>query len=237
MFLNASRLDSLTPDILKSYSKLKLKTVSLGTLGKYNYSDLEEASGLYRDKFENTVIETLNSFKQSGIKVGVESANAYALPYVDVIWDMPIYSSGYDAYLTDVPFYQIVLHGLVTMTTPPVMQTIDSRVTFLKAVETGSELLYCGMYEQSSVLTGSRYDELYGTTYTLWEDHAIKDYKAIMPLLDKVYDQAIIDHTELSDGVIMTTFENGVRVVVNYNNYEVKGPEGQNCKAMNFIVC
>ena len=236
MLLGARQLPITASKVLSSYSKLKLDGVGLGTLGNYLYSDLKVDTGLYRDGFESTVTNILKKYKSAGLSVGADTANAYTYPYTDCIWNMPLYSSGYDIYSTDVPFYQLVLHGYITLTTPPVMQSTDPQVTFLKAVETGSELLYSGMYEDSTVLSGTRYDNLYGTTYTLWLKRAASQYSEIMPLLKKVYDKEITAHKEIANGVFMTTYENGISTVVNYNDYDVLVEKGVTCKAKDFIV-
>ena len=67
-------------------------------------------------------------------------------------------------------------------------------------------------------MKGTRYDHLYGTQYSLWADQAAKLYADYQPLLQQVYDQVIVDHTELATDVMQTVYENGVTVVVNYSD-------------------
>lgn len=236
MLPNRAALLKNAEKVRTSFEKQSMNTISLGTLGHFNYSDLVQTGGSSRDAMEKAVREILSQWNNTASVIGVESANAYTLPQVSCIWDMPLYSSGYDIYATDVPFYQLVLHGWITLTTPPVVQSANPQVTLLKAVETGSELLYAGTYADASILTGSRYDALYGTTYTLWAQNAKEAYTTYMPLLEKVWDQEIINHQQVADGVFVTTYANGVRVAVNYTDNPVEVEAGKICPSMNFII-
>ena len=118
----------------------------------------------------------------------------------------------------DVPFYQIVLHGLLHLTTEPITSANDRETALLFAAETGSEVLFNGMSEDASVLSGTRYDYLYSTTFDLWCDTAVKMYERLKPLYEKTSNSTIIGHTETGD-LTVTVYENGTQVFVNYGSY------------------
>ena len=233
--LSGGKLSDISNRFLSDFKKTGNTALGLGPLGNYAYSDLDEKTGAYKDKFLKTVESVLKSYADAGFYIGADSANAYALPYIDRIWNAPLYSSGYDIYKTDVPFYQMVLHGNINMTTPAVHQSLDPVITILKAAETGIEPLYTGIYEHASKLTNSRYDYLYSSTYTLWQDEAVLEYRKLEPILKKVYNKKIISHKELFDGVFCTEYENGVRVAVNYNTSSTILENGQSCEGLSFI--
>lgn len=167
--------------------------------------------------------------------VSVTGGNAFTLPYVSLVTNVPVCSSGYDVFDKDVPFYQTVLHGYVPYTTKPIAQTADPTLTYLAAVENGSELLYYGMYRDASELFDTDYNYYYGSTWTLWKDKAIEQQKAYEPLQNKVYDQVIVDHSEPMNNVFVTTYANGVVVAVNYNETEVVLENGKTVPARGFI--
>lgn len=135
----------------------------------------------------------------------------------------------------EIPFYQIVFHGYITMTVAPMAQSIDARMNLLKAVESGSELLYGGMYEDASAVTGTRYDHLYSTQYGLWLDDAAETAARYRPLLEKVYKQTITAHQQLSPDVMMTTFEDGTQVIVNYSRAKAT-VNGISIEALDYAV-
>ena len=53
------------------------------------------------------------------------------------------------------------------------------------------------MYAASSEVTGSRYDNLYSTQYSLWKEDAVSQYKRYQSLLEEIYNKTITDHYEL----------------------------------------
>lgn len=60
--------------------------------------------------------EQLDSSLGNGILA--DSANAYALPYVSHITNVPLSSSHFDVFDEDIPFYQLVMHGVIRIRPP-----------------------------------------------------------------------------------------------------------------------
>ena len=205
---------------LASLIEENFDAVSLSTLGDYCYSNFYEDNEQYRYYFPAKVEATLKPYAEK-TKLSFDGGNAYVLPYASLITDVPVHSSGYDVFNEDVPFYQAVLHGWIPYTTESIPQAGNPEVTYLAGVETGSELLYLGIYEEASVLFDTEFDHLYGSTYTLWIDRAVAHYKAYMPVLEQIHDQVITEHGKLDDGVYLTGYANGVQIVVNYNDKDV----------------
>ncbi len=221
---------------LSSYAKLSINSISLDTAGSYSYSNNTlKKDGFHRYYFPAEIEKLMKFYKDKGTSLALSNANAYAIPYAERIYDAPTLCSGYDMFDYEIPFYQLVTHGYVSSTVMPMALSSDRRVNLLKAVESGSELLYGGMYADASQVTGTRFDYLYGTNYQLWIDDAVDAYQRYMPLLDKVYDKAIIRHKELLPDLIMTEFEGGICVIINYNKTEVTF-DGRHIDAEGYIV-
>jgi len=220
--------------LLGKYSKSGYSNISLSNIGSMLYSDFSLEGGIFRDVTQDCFNQMLSEFSESTESLAVDGGNAYALKYADRIWSAPIYSAGYDIFSEDVPFYQIALHGSVAITTPTVIQSTDPKITILKAVETGSELLFGCTYEDSTVLIGSRFENLYSTQYENWIDYALDAYNSYQPLLEKIYDKQITSHSEVLDGVFVTTYENGIKVAVNYNGTQVVLPTGEKVEGKGF---
>ena len=83
------------------------------------------------------------------------------------------------------------------------------------------ELLYNGIFADSSTLTGTAFDYLYSSDYGLWIDDAAEKYAAYTPLLNRIYDSQIISNTTIAEGVKKTVYQNGVTVYVNYTRETV----------------
>lgn len=219
--LSPEKLSFVGDRYLTSLKKQNFGAVNLSTMGEYCYSNFYEKNEQYRSQFPNFVAETLKPYKEAGVKLSFDGGNAYVLPYASLITNVPTHSSGYDIFAEDVPFYQTVLHGYIPYTTESLTQTADPVAAYLAAVETGTELSYIGIHEQASELFDTAYNNLYGSTYTLWMETAAKQYKEYMPLLKKIYNKAIVDHQKLAEDVYMTEYEGGTQVIVNYNDEAV----------------
>lgn len=234
--LTPQNIASVAERYLSSYQKQELQTISLSTLGDYIYSNYSQHDGFHRYFYPEEIQKILQAYRDANLSISLEGANAYAAVFATRIFNTPTQTSGYDMFDAEIPFYQLVFHGYVSMTVMPMAQSASSRVNFLKAVESGSELLFDGMYAASSVVTGTRYDHLYSTQYTLWIDTAADMYTAYQPLLEKIYDKQIVNHGELAPDVMLTVYEGGLQVIVNYTDADYNFGDVV-VKAMDFAVC
>ena len=171
---------------------------------------------------DETVYGTDPHRKSEGYLISGDNANAYAVPYLSKIYNAPTSTSGYKLFDKEIPFYQIVFHGYIPMTGAAVQTELTTNLEFLKAVETGSQILYNCIYEDSSVFRGLREEGLYSSTYTLWKERAARQYESYSALLSKVQNEPIIAHREVSKNVMSTTFADGTQVIVNYNKNSIK---------------
>lgn len=203
----------------ESLKKLGIKNISLYSLSNTLYSDLNGQQPITRTAMQISAQKIFSGCK--GSKVSAECANAYIIPYVAKIYSTPCYSSGYNILDKEIPFYQIVIHGLVDMTSESQFISDNRLVNYLKSIETGSQLLYTGIAKPTSEIVDTDYDYLYGTNYLLWIDDAAQKYKEYQPLLKKIYNSVITDHFEMQFNVYKTVYENGIEVIVNYNNNDV----------------
>lgn len=223
--LNLKLLPKFTDNLVSFYSKLNVNTLSLSTLGSYLYSDLRKSGGTYRPENEIAVTQTLKSVNDKGFSVSVDNANAYVFPYVSKVFEAPSSSSGYDFFTYDVPFYQMVLSGYISYTTESMIQSVDYNKMFLKALETGSDLLFETIFEDSSILRETELSNLYSSSYELWSNKAKQSYEDINAFNNAVKGNSIINHERIADDVYCTTYENGIKVYVNYNNSDFKSDD------------
>ena len=216
--LSAKYLESNYSTLEKSLKRLDMESYSLASITSSIYSDFNSKDTVTRSEMLNSAAAVL---KASGKTAG-ETANSYALPYLNKIFSAPMYSSGYLILDKEIPFYEITLHGMIDLTGESQFVSNDRSVNYLKTVETGSQLMYTGMAADSSEIVDTDYDYLYGTSFSLWKDDAVSKYKEYYPLLKEISDSLIVSHRELQDNVFETGYENGVKVIVNYNSQDVQ---------------
>ena len=131
-------------------------------------------------------------------------------------------STHYDAFNETIPFYHIAIHGLVGYTGQVSNLISESQRVFLRQIEYGAQPAYILTHESSSLLFRTGANQVYSSRYDYWRDEVVRQYKA-MESLEALIAQFIIGHEQLSDGVYQTTYEDGTRVIVNYNEMPYAG--------------
>ncbi len=219
------------PDIFNklsdSFSAENTKCISLNQASNTLYSDFsrENSDGrayIVREDTINILKDGYSKLKNDGFTVLAENANQYLLPYVDYIKDVPLYSSNYDIFDYDIPFVEIVLHGLIPYTTRAINRCADAEELRMLALLTGTPIHYEMMYNNPNKFADSEYDVLYYTNYTGWIDRSVNEYKLFDEIVKSVSDQQIKKYERLAAGEYQTTFANGKTVYVNTETNEVK---------------
>lgn len=227
-----SKLATVAEKIKKSASGWNLKGISLDTLTSMVYSDYSDAqyySGANTVEQFSTIVK---NFTGSEYKVAGSDANAYLAGLCDHIYDAPTKSSRYRNYTVDVPFYQIVFKGYVSMSGTSLNLATNSNTALLKAVETGTGLTYTLIGQYNTNLVSSYQNVFYGSLYydesvgLGVRDTMIATVKEYKEYFDLVNGASIADHKVVAEGVNKTTFDNGISVYVNYGDKDVATDDG-----------
>lgn len=196
--------------------------LSFNSISHRLYSDFSTDNLASRAEFLKTYKKSISKIER---KLSANDANAYMWQFVGKVFEAPASSSRQMIYDGEIPMYQMILKGSVNLTSPSINSSANRRNVFLRAVETGSELCFTVMYKDSEAVSGTDYDYLYGTTYSAVFKDAVLMYKEYAGLLDKISNAVISDYSILDDGVVKTTYSNGLSVYVNYNNTDYKADE------------
>ncbi len=192
-------------EITSGYKEEGLKTISFGGYSSKLVSDFSVKNFSSREDTMNTIIE---GYKQANEDVGsvlADGANAYILPYVDHVTNIPVNSSGFNIVDYDIPFYQMVVHGYVPYSTQAINKSSNSEETFLLALAYGSSLHYDMLYEQSSKLSDTDYADLYYANYEGWLETAAAESKAAEQVLNAVSDKVITRFDIDTENNVLTT--------------------------------
>ncbi len=213
--LSPSHFTEICGEIAENYNAAGLNGVSAGSLTTSLYGDYGKKS-LSRFKAMELAEESFKKLSDS-LENGVlaDSANAYVLPYVSHITNVPMSSSRFDIFNEDIPFYQIVMHGIVPYSTTPVNADADSETLLLMAAATGSLLSYDMLYEETSELKDTEFDIYYYANYADWTETAAAEYKLLKPIYTDVAEAVITGYDVENNGNnITTTYSNGSVVKV-----------------------
>ncbi|WFR60071.1 DUF5696 domain-containing protein [Anaerocolumna sp. AGMB13025] len=173
-----------------------------------------------REKSMKLQIDALANIAAKGTKIMVNGGNAYTLPYASFISDMDLTGEQYQIIDYMVPFYAIALHGLIDYTGSSLNLSGDYQQLLLKSAEYGAGLSFTFMKEAATKLQNSNYTYLFGADYDRWKENAMSIYQRYEKELGFCFNQYITKHQPLAEGVYITTYEDGTRVYVNYNNTE-----------------
>ena len=201
-------------NLAKSYSKYGLTNISVGSASTVIYGDYGRKA-MSREMVKYDLREYYQLLDDQVGSVLADGANAYVLPYVDHITNVPLNSSKFDIFDADIPFYQIVMHGLKSYSTTAVNGDAQIADLILKAVASGSNLRFDLVAEEANELKDTRYDVYYYADAQYWTEDAASCYKFAKDILSDVSDQKITEYNIISDNEIETVYENGTKTLVN----------------------
>ena len=201
-------------EIIESCKDTDVKNIGFGDFSTKLVSDHSKKSPFGREQTMETIVEGYKKAQENVGSVIADQANAYVLPYVSNITNVPVYSSGFNVVDYDIPFYQMVVHGYIPYATKAINASADISETYMLALAAGSAVHYDFTYEESSILQDTTYNDLYYTNYKSWVDDAAAQYKAASKILDGVSKMTISKY-ELSDdqNKITTTYTDGSKNV------------------------
>jgi len=219
--------DSYTPRILLKPTKLVWYTQQLLKSIKsdeFGYSPRVITQNVYIDYdelskgAEQTVecfTESLKLLCDSGGVMSSRSSN-YALPFSELVVDLPYNSSRFDLLDSSVPFYEIAVSGVVPYSYTSINMSADCRLSFLKCIETGAVPKYSLVVGDMSLLAESLGTDWYAGDSKVWVPYIIEQLKEYKDYRGKIENGHIVAHSLVTPYLSKTVFENGVTVLVNF---------------------
>ena len=197
------------------YVSQGLNGISLGELTSALWGDYGKQN-MGRGDTETTLQSCCEDLANQELSLYADPCAAYAFPYADRIGQAPLQSSGFDVFDEDIPFYQLVLHGVIPYSGTPINASADSDQTFLTCIAYGCDPAYDMIYAQASDLKDTNLDSYFYSHYAFWIDTAASEYQLSQEILSGVSDQMIVDFT-LADHTSVTTYADGTVIEVDYD--------------------
>jgi hypothetical protein len=200
---------------MRRASPLGLQNVAFRNMGSRLAGDYNERRHTSREASMKIRQEKFAQLSGNGAKIMVGTGFLYSAPWADFIVDMAVDYQGFSITDASIPFYPIVLHGLVPYTGRAINLAEDYTKNLLKTIESGAGLYFSFMTEETTVLQETKFRQFYANEYHKWVGDADALYKRFSADFAGLYSQAIVDHVILSPGVTVTVYEDGTRVIVN----------------------
>lgn len=214
----------------------KNPAVSFGTLGKYLGGDYTTHTPVSRTDALMTVQAVLENARSAAESMSFDTGNAYVLPYADDIYNIPLNSSRFDAETTAVPFYPMVIHGLVPYCGEAINFSYDRNEQILRSLEYGAVLSYAVIGKDDSELTGTSIGSLY---YSMNSDSNLKEFISLWQRIGafqrKTANQEIAEHISLGENIFCTVYADQSRAYVNYSDKDYNA-DGITVKAHDFTL-
>lgn len=208
------RMDHLTALAEKAAKANEASGIASDDLGSILCSNFRPKN-VSRTESMQVIRETLSALSQAGT-VALSQPGAYALPYLDMAYDMPLSNSSYEFETDAVPFLQIVLSGCVPMFSRSQVAGSASVEQLLRMIDFNLYPHYTLTAEHASALGNSNSNALFATCADDLLDGLAEEYAYLNAYLTPVSGQRIVSRTCPADGISVTCYENGYVVAVNY---------------------
>ncbi|MCA9894417.1 MAG: hypothetical protein KC615_15615, partial [Anaerolineae bacterium] len=159
---------------------------------------------------------------ESPVRIGMYRPNDYLFGLTQAYYDMQLGNNGYIFTSEPVPFLPTVLAGYVPYYGTALNFSSNMREDLLRQVEYGIYPSFFVTQEPTADMLNTRSSWIYTSSIEQWGEDIRSTYAWMNDLLAPVRGQQIVAHEQLASGVYMTTYDNGKRIVVNYNDAPVE---------------
>ena len=225
-------VNRMIDSFMRKASKLGVKNIAFRNMGSKLSGDYHEKRHVSREASMIMRQKKFQQLNQEGRGIIVNTGFTYSVPWTSIITDMMIGDQGFGITDTSVPFYQIVLRGIVPYTGRAINLAEDYSMNLLKTIESGAGLYFSFMTEETAVLQETKFRQFYANEYDKWIGDADALYKKFTADFGHLNNQAITNHVILSPGVTITEYEDGTKVAVNItdNPWNYNGNIIEACK-------
>ena len=217
--LSPSLFSEVFTEAADNFADSGLDGMAVGELAKSLYGDYGKKKISRSDAMK--AAEECMKYIDEKLERGIiaDCANAYAIPYADHIVNIPLTSSRFDIFNEDVPFYQMVVHGLVPYSSTAVNAAANQTYALLMSAVFGSQLRYDMIYAETDTLKDTDYDVYYYANYAEQAAEIGMKYKLLKPVYDDISDSFMIG-CEVENGgrLITAAYSNGTVLSADLDN-------------------
>lgn len=222
--------------MIKLFTTAGVSGISYDGIGNFIFDDYALKQNMFKT---DTIAVQKQILKNSRDGLGqaiAEKGNAYILSTATFIKDVPEGTSTYNIFDREIPFYQMVVHGLMGYSSQIAGNlSSDIEKTCLRWLEYGAVPYFVMSWQGSDKLINTQANGVFTSDIKQWENRVFDIYNKFLPIFEKTYDQQIILHKEINTQVFKTVYANGFTVIVNYNENDVQ-EDGQLIKGKSYAI-
>jgi len=154
----------------------------------------------------------------SGLPIYTHDTNSYLWKSSDAIFDMPMFSSQYVTFDDTVPFLSMVLGGNVPLFAPYANFYPYPRDDLLRLIDFNVYPSFVMTDKSTKYLQETALESIYSAKFSDIERATVTYYDFVNGALKHVVGADMINREVLGSGVVKTTYDNGVSMIINYGD-------------------
>ncbi|MBO9609684.1 MAG: hypothetical protein J7639_27255 [Paenibacillaceae bacterium] len=233
--LNPSSVFQRFTSLLERMKGSGNRSIAFDKLGKTIYHDYNKAHPMGRSETTAQWSNMLRTAAEKQSDVAVEGGNQYVLQYATRLYNIPLTSSQYRINDETIPFYQMVVHGMIPYTSEPGNLSYNLDVQKLRWVEYGSMPNFELTYKKAVNLKKTSYNQLFASYYEDWIQQVANISREFNQRLRTVWNERMVGHERVAEKVFKVAYSNGTVVYINYND-AVTTVEGRRLPALDYLV-
>jgi len=234
LYLIPSRSNTLMGKFMSTYTKKGVNNLAVAGISNTLFTNYID--GDFYSRYDNAAsYDQILAGASEQMDLALEQPFAYLWKYADAFLDMPLYTSSYMYEDESVPFMSIVLKGIMPVYSEYVNFEANKQEFFLKMVETGTCPSFYITKESSSDLVYTNSNDVYSSQYEVYRDTMISYAKELSAVSAKVEGAFIVSHEIRGNKVTVVTYDNGVKIYVNYGS-QAADADGYTIDGMSYKV-
>jgi hypothetical protein len=235
-FINSPTVIPRYVDNYIKNNKLDIDAISLRDMAEFLSSDMNSKYDMDRVMSSSVIQGELKKISDNFTNIIAVGGNQFALRHLDHVVGAPVTASEFYIFDKIIPFYEIVIHGLIDYAGHPINNAdVDMRFYELKMAEYNIAPYFIFTHEGVQPLQFSAYNIFYSTDFEVWIEDAIAIYERWSAVSRQVRFARIIGHHVYDNGITETAYDNGVSVFVNYSR-RTQEIDGISVPALSYIA-
>lgn len=210
--------------------------VSFDRIGTFVYYDYSTDKDRRMDRQDTASVwgQALSRSQKTMGASAVTGGNSYTFSNVDWIIKAPTGSSEYVFTDESIPFYQMLIHGVIPYSLKPGNNFYDAQLEKLTMIEYGGIPYFTLAYDEATKLQDltinmfvSKYDDVKNMI-----DSTIKEFAENF---GEISDKYLIAHQRINEELVYLVYSDGTKIFINYSKEKVTY-EGNVIDPMNYLV-
>lgn len=197
-----------------------INSISIDKFGSALAGDYKKNNEMYKTGAIREQIRSLELISENINNVNLYTPYEYALQFISHAKAVPFESTQKELLDYSIPFYQLVINGIIDYSGESINTNIESGTTYhiMKLIETGSNPQFTFTYDSSSELIRTEYNYYYNTQYTEWLNEVQTIYNELVNL--GIYSGRLIAHEQIDDNIFLVTYQldnTQIKICLNYS--------------------